>query len=99
MNNGVFVFSLMMTLLVPISSLALWENPTLSTTIFVGMIVYAIPSFVAAGREHHNATAICALNFLLGWSFIGWAISLVWALTATNTYNSGALNETETNNV
>jgi hypothetical protein len=47
----------------------------------IAALVYLIPSMVAAWRRHHNALAIVALNLLLGWTFIGWAVALVWALT------------------
>ncbi len=43
--------------------------------------VYFLPSFVAGLRGHQNAPAIFVLNLLLGWSFIGWAVALVWAFT------------------
>lgn len=45
--------------------------------------VYFIPTVVARSRKHHNATAIFALNLFLGWTFLGWVASLVWALTST----------------
>lgn len=32
------------------------------------------------GWNKRNADAIVALNFFLGWTFIGWVIALVWAL-------------------
>jgi hypothetical protein len=49
----------------------------------VGLLLYQIPTLVAYSRNHHQATAIFALNLLLGWTVLGWIISLVWALTAT----------------
>jgi len=47
--------------------------------IFVGFLVYMIPSIVANARKNPNANAITVLNLLLGWTFLGWVISLVWA--------------------
>ena len=44
--------------------------------------LYMIPAIVAHDRGHHNALAIGVLNFMLGWTFIGWVIALVWACTA-----------------
>jgi len=41
--------------------------------------IYFLPTIVA-GR-HHNSSAIFVLNLLLGWTFIGWVIALVWACT------------------
>lgn len=46
------------------------------------LIVYMLPAMVAAIRSHHNTVAIAALNLLLGWSFVGWVVAFVWALTA-----------------
>ena len=43
------------------------------------ILIYFIPSFVAAG--HHNRGAIIVLNLFLGWTFLGWIIALVWACT------------------
>ena len=50
--------------------------------LFSGFVifVYLLPSFVALQRKHANTTAICVLNILIGWSFIGWVAALVWAL-------------------
>jgi len=45
------------------------------------ILIYFIPSFVAVYRKHNNAIPIVVLNFFLGWTFFGWVISLVWALT------------------
>jgi uncharacterized membrane protein YqaE (UPF0057 family) len=50
---------------------------------------YLLPMIVAAQRGHHNAAAIGVLNILLGWSVLGWVISLVWACTAVR--EQGAL--------
>ena len=41
--------------------------------------IYFLPTIVA--RHKRNATAIFALNLLLGWTLIGWIVSLVWSLT------------------
>jgi hypothetical protein len=49
------------------------------------LLIYFVPTFVARARRHHNYGAIVALNIFLGWTFIGWVASLVWALTATKT--------------
>lgn len=44
--------------------------------------VYFLPSVIAFSRKHHNRAAILGLNFLLGWTVLGWIGSFVWALTA-----------------
>lgn len=51
-------------------------------TAFALAAVYLLPTFVAFGREHHNKWAILVLNLFLGWTFLGWIASLVWAVTA-----------------
>lgn len=47
-----------------------------------GLILYFAPTFFAYGRSHNNTLAIFALNLLLGWTFLGWVIALVWSLTS-----------------
>jgi hypothetical protein len=48
----------------------------------VGLLFYFVPTFVATLRGHQNAAAIFILNLLLGWSFLGWVVALVWSFTA-----------------
>ena len=43
--------------------------------------LYLLPAIVAYKRKHHNRLAILLLNILAGWSFIGWAVAMVWACT------------------
>lgn len=45
-----------------------------------GLLLYFIPTLVAANRKHRNSTAIFVLNFFLGWSLIGWVIALIWSV-------------------
>ena len=55
-------------------------------TIFLlalGIAVYFLPLFIACFRKHPSALAISALNFLAGWTFIGWLVAFIWALTNT----------------
>lgn len=42
-----------------------------------GLLFYFAPAFV--GKDKKNFTSIFVLNLLLGWTFIGWVIALVWA--------------------
>ena len=48
----------------------------------LAIAAYVIPSLVARSRRHVNRNAIYALNLLGGWTFIGWVVALVWALTS-----------------
>ena len=44
------------------------------------IIIYFIPTYIAYRYEHKNAKAIFVLNLLLGWTWIGWVVALIWAL-------------------
>lgn len=49
--------------------------------LFLIPFIYFLPTLVAASKKKPNTGAIFTLNLLLGWTFIGWVISLVWAMT------------------
>jgi hypothetical protein len=46
----------------------------------VSIFLYFLPAFLA--RNKPNFTSILILNILAGWTFIGWIIALVWALSS-----------------
>lgn len=55
-------------------------------TLFFGGIflcIYFLPAMIAIARTHHQRFAIGALNLLLGWTVLGWIVSIVWSFTAT----------------
>jgi hypothetical protein len=35
---------------------------------------------VAYRRKHRNTMAICLTSLLIGWTVIGWAVALIWAV-------------------
>ena len=41
---------------------------------------YFIPSILAINHKHENRQGIIILNLLLGWTFIGWVVALIWAV-------------------
>ena len=49
--------------------------------VLFGALAYFLPFIVALWRSHRQSAAIFVLNLLLGWTFIGWAVALVWAVT------------------
>ena len=53
--------------------------------LFIAVLAYFIPTWIANTRKHHNGDAIFATNLFLGWTFLGWAVALIWSLTAVNT--------------
>ncbi len=50
----------------------------------LGIFVYFLPAFIAYKKGHANKNIILLVNFLLGWTFIGWAGCLVWACVDTD---------------
>lgn len=51
--------------------------------ILVGGALYFIPTIVALMRDHRSKGGIIVLNILLGWTLIGWVVSLAWAASST----------------
>ncbi len=41
---------------------------------------YFLPTLIAFLRQHKNMLAIFLLNLFLGWTVLGWVISLVWSV-------------------
>ena len=49
-----------------------------------GLGAYLAPSIVALVRRAPNTSSVVAVNVLLGWSLIGWAIALAMALRSAH---------------
>jgi len=47
----------------------------------LGIVLYCLPSIIAKIRNHNNLSAVILVNLLLGWSILGWIISLIWSFT------------------
>lgn len=65
--------------------------------ILIGFI-YFMPSIIAFNREHKDRRAVLALNSILGWTAVGWLVSLVWAFTGSNRKKEKIQQELETKN-
>lgn len=48
----------------------------------LGFLFYFLPSIIAAARSKRDLLSIFILNFLLGWTALGWMVALIWALKA-----------------
>ncbi len=48
--------------------------------LLIPLLMYFLPALLA--RNKSDFTSIFLLNLFLGWTFIGWVIALVWALSA-----------------
>ena len=44
------------------------------------MLLYFLPTIVAACRRNDNVLAVFLVNFFLGWTGIGWIVALVMSL-------------------
>ena len=53
--------------------------------ILIGIVIYFLPTIIAAVRRHPNVLLIFLVNLLLGWTVIGWAGTLVWAFILPGT--------------
>jgi len=47
----------------------------------LGIALYLLPTIIAVNRNHNNSIPIFIFNLLLGWSFLGWVLALVWSFT------------------
>ncbi len=48
------------------------------------VVMYWLPTIIAVARQNSSALGVAVVNFLLGWTVIGWIVALVWALGASN---------------
>ena len=47
----------------------------------VGAALYFLPTIIAVAQHRSNVAVIAVVNVLLGWSFVGWVVALVMALS------------------
>lgn len=47
--------------------------------LLVSLLIYFLPFIFAWQRKKINTPAIFVLNFLLGWTFVFWALALTWS--------------------
>lgn len=45
------------------------------------LVVYFIPGAVAYARHHSRPHVVLLFNLLIGWTLIGWVMTLVWAIS------------------
>jgi len=60
-------------------------------------VPYFLPSIIAFVRRHPSKWAIVALNTFLGWTFLGWLIALIWALSNNSSANPTVIVNNTTN--
>jgi hypothetical protein len=50
--------------------------------LILGLPIYFLPAIIAGARHHSNTLSIFILNLFLGWTFLGWIGSLIWAFSS-----------------
>src|SRR3990172_8409329 len=82
---GLLAVILMMAFLV--TSCTPWDGPSWSPfrwgffgipLSIISLALYFLPTIIAAVRRSTGLVGIILLNVLLGWTFIGWVIALIW---------------------
>lgn len=49
-------------------------------SLLISAVLYFLPTVIALAGHRRNTPAIFLLNLLLGWTFIGWVVALVWSV-------------------
>ncbi len=49
--------------------------------LLIANAIYLLPTYIADGKMHKQTNFIFLVNFLLGFTFIGWIAALIWALS------------------
>ena len=66
------------------------DGTVLSLIFLVIFVLYFIPAIVALKRDHPSKGGIIVLNIFLGWTFIGWVVSLAWSFSSTGRQQSNS---------
>ena len=79
---GVIAAAVVIGLIVVLKILpALVEGLGIGLFLMILFIPYWTPTIIAFVRKHPSRGGILALNFFFGWTFVGWVVSLAWALS------------------
>jgi hypothetical protein len=49
--------------------------------LFCGLGLYLLPTSIAVTRNARSRVQIFIVNIFFGWTFLGWAVALVWAFS------------------
>jgi len=77
--RGALVFSAVLVGSIA-TAMVIGTMPGLAVLAIVGAI-YFLPVMIAASNRHPHAAGITVLTLFLGWTFVGWVVALVWAVT------------------
>lgn len=56
------------------------SNGSAGAGLIIVVLLYFVPSIVAASRKVSNAGSVFVINLLLGWTMIGWVVALAMAV-------------------
>ena len=73
---GIVTLLCLFALYIDISSS--WQGG-LAGLLFINIPLYMLPTIIAGYRIHPNTAAVAVLNFLLGWTGLGWVAALAWS--------------------
>jgi len=57
------------------------------------LALYFLPTIVASNRSHPNQMPIFVINLFLGWTLLGWVISLAWSCARISDEGMANINE------
>lgn len=46
------------------------------------LVLYFLPTLLAALRRSKRGWGVMVINVFLGWTFIGWVVALAWAVSS-----------------
>jgi hypothetical protein len=47
-----------------------------------GIFLYVAPGVIASVRRHPNVIQIWILTIMLGWTFFGWVLAVIWSVSS-----------------
>jgi hypothetical protein len=48
----------------------------------IGIFVYLLPTYIASRKGHKDTGVIFVVNLLFGWTFLGYIVSFIWAVSS-----------------
>jgi hypothetical protein len=58
-----------------------WVAPFWFLWFLIGLGIYFLPTIVALARGKKRITPLVLVNVFLGWTLVGWIVTLVWAFS------------------
>ena len=65
-----------------------WNLVGAVALVVFSVFLYTLPSVIACASVHPSRSAIYFVNWLLGWTVLGWLIAMIWSLSGINARNA-----------